>query len=208
MEFKQKYFWFERNAKIVSDGVECYSKTRTKSNVYFAPFDQLSGRYERQEYFGIHFPKVLGISLILGAIPLIFILQKMYENGQIAFFILILTTLTLTTIYHAIETKDRSYYWIKGTERGIAFFLDIPKEKDVKNFVELILEKRIEYLVSTYGKIDKDRSREDNLSRIVWLKDKGAITPEKFMQLKSELERVFYGSNPIGFLPRESNPRD
>lgn len=205
MEFRQKYFWFETKARIVSNGVEFYSKTFNKSNEYFASFEQLKGKVERQEFFGIYFPKALKIVLLVGGFPLLLLISKLIENDNWYIASLIIVPLTITIAYYAIESKNRNYYIIYGAERGIYFFLNLPNERTVKEFVDLIFEKRTEFLISTYASIDRDRSREDNLSRIMWLKDNGVISPEKYLNLKSDLERVLYGANPIGFQARDRN---
>jgi hypothetical protein len=142
-------------------------------------------------------PNWLMIVMFIAIIPFLRALT-MYKDSE-AFFALIVGAIVVSVviIFYAIETKERNFYILKGQENGIFFYLDIPNERAVCDFIDLIFANKVRYLIGKYGKIDKDRTREDNLARIIWLKDQMVIDEETYNELKYQLDHPIYGANPI-----------
>jgi hypothetical protein len=85
----------------------------------------------------------------------------------------------------------------KSIPEDIVLYADKPSLKHVNEFCDKLLESRKDYLRDLFT---QSQTKTTNLERLLWLKEKNAITDEEYIKLKNEIidkdsERDLFSSN-------------
>ena len=75
---------------------------------------------------------------------------------------------------------------IVGGRESLTFFLDSPSEEEVKEFVELVIRRSKEVILSKYFTMDPDLPEESMMKQLNWLRNSNIISESKYQELKFE----------------------
>ena len=75
---------------------------------------------------------------------------------------------------------------IVGGHESLTFFLDSPSEEKVKEFVELVIKRSKEVILSKYFTMDYDIPEESMMKQLNWLRTSNIISESKYQELKYE----------------------
>ena len=75
---------------------------------------------------------------------------------------------------------------IVGGHESLTFFLDSPSEKEVKEFVELVIKRSKEVILSKYFSMDFEIPEESMMKQLNWLRNNNIISESKYQELKFE----------------------
>jgi hypothetical protein len=92
--------------------------------------------------------------------------------------------LLFSTIIFLVPNRREIH--VTGGHSTLSFFLDSPSETDVRNFVEIVINKSKKLLIEKYGKIDPDLPEETMINQLNWLKNRDLITVKEYKDLKKE----------------------
>ena len=92
----------------------------------------------------------------------------------------------------------KHFVGFKGYEQPLLFYKDKPSAKELKSFIEQFDQKRNQYLRENYLTDNQYASASDEIQKLAWLKQNGALTQEEFENLKRQAIEGDSGSS-IGF---------
>ena len=79
---------------------------------------------------------------------------------------------------------------IVGGHEPLTFFLDSPSEDEVKKYVDLVIKRSKEAILSKYFTMDPDIPEESMMKQLVWLRNSNIISESKYQELKFEYKTL------------------
>ncbi len=107
-------------------------------------------------------------------------------GGSFVGFLVCLAVSAVFLVILKLTTKEMVNLYVHG-ERVIPVYADNPDKKTVEEFIETLKTTKRNYLISKYGKIDRDLPVEGQLNNLIWLKNADYLSEEEFLGLKENL---------------------
>jgi hypothetical protein len=82
--------------------------------------------------------------------------------------------------------KTKNEIMIIGGEQNISFFNDKKYEKEVEEFVDLVINCANKYILEKYAKIDPDIPEDTQMNIFRWLRDRELLKESEYEELKRE----------------------
>jgi hypothetical protein len=77
--------------------------------------------------------------------------------------------------------------------------LTIPSKVETDNFITELTQRINTYLKTKYASIDKDMPIDQQMSNLLWLKEREVLSIKEFEDLKMKLRNNGNGEKSIGF---------
>lgn len=161
--------------------------------------------YEEIDTFKIRKQKkndnaLLFITIFFGFFFIINILNS--DNYKDSSFIPVAIFLFSATLISGLITylKFKNIILIPTANNGhLELYLTIPSRGETDNFINELTRRINSYLKIKYASIDKDMPIDQQLSNLLWLKEREILSLEEFEDLKMKLRKNRNGEKPIGF---------
>jgi len=195
--FQQKKVTGTRTYRLLDDGIMVIVKSFGSVQESKIPYDDvddqplLTTAYSKQWLrltivFAVMYV-VLGFDEPLGRFALSF--------GGLA---LISATFLLLS-WQKYVRYDAGDYWLQ-------FYASVPSDEEVEAFVARIRDRRGQYLKERYGEPMSGDSPTEQVARLHWLREQGALSDAEFEKLKADIVRhISEASSVIGFHGREED---
>jgi hypothetical protein len=118
-------------------------------------------------------------------------------DGSLAGFLICVAISMMFLVIMKLTIKEIVNLYVHG-DRILPVYANKPDKETVDEFIETLKTTKRNYLISKYGKIDKDLPAEGQLNNLIWLKNADYLSEEEFISLKDSLLGKSNGSN-IGF---------
>lgn len=185
---RQKNFFKEKNFEIIAKGLRIKEKSLFKNTEYTVRFENITDEVENYEHKRIEWIVAAFICVSPAIVSMIFGLNKfkLHNLLNILPLMLFLTSICLFTYIYASE----NYVTLVCTNyTTIKFYRNKDTEKQVKNFIDILLKYRIDYMKNKYATIDTDLPYEFQLNTFLWLKNNKIIFQEEYENLKKMLSK-------------------
>ena len=191
IELEQKSRFKTEAYKITETGLETYLKDYEGVFTRFYHFDDFSRRTNRT--FTETEPKFLkiGIGIItLGII--IFKCSKFFENIENVLMLsgLISAIVGLCLVAYFFLNRKQNILLEMDNDEQVFILMDKPNKVEVEEFIETFYKKRKEYYRERYFYIDFKGKREQEISRIKWLKDEDIISKIEYDETMNKMDNV------------------
>lgn len=191
IELEQKSRFKTEAYKITETGLETYLKDYEGVFTRFYHFDDFSRRTNRT--FTETEPKFLkiGIGIItLGII--IFKCSKFFENIENVLMLsgLISAIVGLCLVAYFFLNRKQNFLLEMDNDEQVFILMDKPNKVEVEEFIETFYKKRKEYYRERYFYIDFKGKREQEISRIKWLKDEDIISKIEYDETMNKMDNV------------------
>lgn len=105
---------------------------------------------------------------------------------KLAFLLLFFCFMWATVFWWSIQKYFAAHFILSGGSKVLAFFINSPNEKTVRQFIDKIREKKKEKLRETTG-FDPDLTFEEQLDQLRYLKRIEVLTQDEFESIREEL---------------------
>jgi hypothetical protein len=185
MRFSQKQGYKRCEFDLQGDSISIKLKTFSATKEWTVKLENLGDQIaiERNtRKLGIFF------SFLSGAFGVFFIAVNLADKKHtlelwaviaIGFFYIMISVI----IFLVPSTREIK---IVGGHESLTFLLDSPSEKDVKEFVELVIRRSKEVILGKYFTMDPDIPEESMMKQLVWLRNSNIISESKYQELKFE----------------------
>lgn len=183
IEFKQRSFFETRVFQLYKDRINVKELKPFENKEYTKPFEVICNErinirsypvgsltgiagsiffFSFFAYFLRNEPKILvGPAVIFGVVILLFFMHLLFSNKKF-------------TGYNA-DTKS------------LLFFKDLPSKEDLEDFLEVFEKRKKDYLYDKYRYVELEKGVGSEITKLFWLKDKGALTEEEFQIAKNKI---------------------
>ncbi len=194
----QRYLLSSRNYTIEYNGVRVFEKGFNKQFSYFIPFENVpSTAFSLRMY-----DKTAIILTVVCSVFAIVIAIGIVQSGQVTIGN-ILFFLALVGIPAALTWFTRKELAGLGTPgNGLILRANRPSIQAVQSFLQALRQAKISYLREAYFDKATPNTSEDELQRLLWLKEHGAISNDEFEARKQNITSP-KPAGVIGFQPKK-----
>ncbi len=191
-----KWSFLSRCFELNDRGLSITENTERAHVTSFLTFEEIGDKIIESRYKGT----LWLASITLSSIKLFFsVLGVLAGSSKVdVYFLFFAGVMAVSILAYLFFRRKESYLAITGGSSNVLFFLDDPKETEVKQFVNELLLKRKEFFRLKYGTIDKSIPVEEQLRTFKWLQSIDVISNEEFENLKNELAKPSFTIHPIG----------
>jgi hypothetical protein len=185
----QKYFlttnYFEIRDKGLFVSLKSFS-SRFEEEILFEEISNRVTRTAKKETVLVFFSSAFALAGLLSLL-----------RGSVTGFIVLLIIALLFLLLLKISIQNLVNLYIHG-DKTLQIKADKPNAQEVEDFLETLKKVKKDYLISKYGKIDKDLPIEGQMNNLIWLKNLDYLSEEEFLEMKGKLLGKENG-NKIGF---------
>lgn len=184
-EFIQKRKFNYRKHTLYTDKVVVEYKTAKQIVKYEVKIDQIGSEiyYEKENSMS---KKLLCLFFLIA--PIIantlnfFLYNKLDLNGSIMIFVI---SYFLVFLIYLNESQDDLF--LLG-QKNLVFYRDIPSEKEVLEFISLVIIASNDFFKTKYTRIDSHITEEEFIDRLNWLLEKNIITDKEWSDLREDFK--------------------
>ncbi len=185
VEFNQKRGFAKRKHTLYEDKIVVESKTLQQIDKFEIKLDKLGFNIQYQADNTIVRTVVLVISILIPVI--VTSLELMLHNiGKVNLLINNFCWLSIAGL--ALLKQPQDNIFLVGGDKNLVFYRTIPSEKEVLDFIQLVIATTKNNIKTKYLEYDDSVIDEEYMSRLQWLKDSEVITKREFEYYKKEFE--------------------
>ncbi|HCL06693.1 MAG TPA: hypothetical protein DHW64_12360 [Chitinophagaceae bacterium] len=189
--FFLKQSWFE----ITDIGLVIKTKTLTSNDEFFMNFEDIGTKIIRSNggKKGWLIATVVFVILSIG----MYVMEQSGGNAEKnAYLFYLIIAIICIVVY--LMTYKRSFFLVTNdNSNAIEFLVDKPSKKEIGDFIQILKNRRKEYLSSKYGQLTKLISYEQQYNTLNWLNRSDVFSKEEYEAKLAELNGLFSGSNSI-----------
>lgn len=200
MVLNQKTLLEKREFEIVEDGIKVKTKSNGVYDEFIVSFERITDEVRLVEEKE---PVVMVIGIIALFFPLWFIFlallgvpfRSVFDGIMIG---LIFVFLGMMSFMLYFIMKQCDLLLMCNDDKAIYFFSNRPSRNKVEEFIQLVVQKRNEYMIKEYASFDEDLGVEEYIVNLYKLKLNGIITEDEYRNFKKSVN-IPVGVNKIGF---------
>jgi hypothetical protein len=202
MKLKQKSKFTTRSYELIEDGIKFEYKRFFQTNEEVIPFEEVP---DNRVIFN-EFPKKSFFAALILTIIALFIFVSYFFTAKKT------DEIESTFFYLSIASVFWIYFWLNKNSYIVLaynnihlfFFQKTPSKESVESFINLVIEKRNEYIEGKYKdhvfNYDTNGSSvSTEIYKLYNLKEQEIISEEEYEQLKDELTGSKKNKVPVGF---------
>lgn len=184
---KQKYFLSSKKFELTNDRILVREKSVFDEKEWEARYNEI----------GIDLIKVksregIGNAVLFGGLLIVtsYMTFKAFTDGtdiKLAFLFLFFCFMWLTVFWWSIQKYFASLFILQGGNKTLTFFINSPKEKEVREFIEKVREKVRSRLKKDLTVFDPDLDFEDQLANLRYLKNIDVLNEKEFEFVREHL---------------------
>jgi hypothetical protein len=187
-----------RNFEIVDDGVLVQTRQFLTRQQYKVPFETISLNRVRTTVYSKPF---FLLTLLFLALIIVIVVDSMFggDNEGIRA-IVFYGTFAIICFILFVLSRQRFIAYEAGNHL-LAFVEDSPSKQILDEFLVEVESRCMKYMTHKYGyQRVQNASSAEELARLLWLKERGALTEKEFEQLKLKIiNDENRKSSPVGF---------
>lgn len=198
MDLYQRKLFTTRKFAFTDGGLRIHVKNLTSSEEVEVPFEEINLqriiRQTKSDYI------IIIVGVFFGLVFIINLVAKLLKESDLtwgAIFLMFLFTFLSGLISYI--NKKRQILIPTFSNSFIELFDDRPSQDKVESFVNDLTLRINDYLKRKYGTIDLDLPIDNQLTNIVYLKERDIISENEFETLKNQLLGKRETNHPIGF---------
>jgi hypothetical protein len=198
MDLKQKRFFSVREFTFRNNCLGVKYKDLTSSDELNIPYEEIDTIKIRKQKKNDN--ALLLITIFFGLVFIINILNL--DNYKDKSFLGVAIFLFLATLVSGLITylKFKNIILIPTANNGhLELYLTIPSKVETDNFITELTQRINTYLKTKYASIDKDMPIDQQMSNLLWLKEREVLSIKEFEDLKMKLRNNGNGEKSIGF---------
>ena len=184
-EFQQKRGVSSRKFRLTTDKIIVETKTLRKNNKYEIKLDKLGldTHYQSDNTIAGKIFLAVCIALVIASVFGIF----NSTGKEINTWTVNVVLWSLMALFAYFKPHQDDIYLLGG-ESNLVFYRDIPNEKSVLDFIDIIKAQVKIYLREKYTRFDNTTAEQDYYNRINWLRDSEIISNAEFIEYKTQFD--------------------
>lgn len=187
-----------RYFEIQEDGIRVRTRKFLTSQEYKVPFENIT---LNRCHTTACSKQLLWLSLLFVVLAVVVLLHGLFSGSKdtVSAF-LFYGILAIICIVLYFLSRERFIYYLAG-EGMLLFYEDLPSNQSLGEFLDELESRHKKYMNSNYiPRRNEGESISNELARLLWLKERGALTEQEYEQLKVKLLADHNkSSTPIGF---------
>ncbi len=184
---KQRYFLSTKTFNLLENKVLIKEKSIFDTMEWEARYDQIG-----LDLIKFKSKEGLANSILFGGLLVLtgFMSFKAFFDGsdiKIAVLFSLMSFLWFICLWWSVQKYFSSYFILSGGNKTLTFFINSPNEETVKNFIEIIRDKKKSKLKEDLTTFDPDMSFDEQLDNIKYLKSIEVLTQGEFEVVREYL---------------------
>lgn len=185
MKLIQKQGFNMKKFEIIDDILKIKTKTYGESKKWTVKIEDLGHEklYQTHTKIGATIVGIIFIAFILFT-TVAFLLND--EKSSNIWILIGMYALFGSMGWYLLWIPKKSELHLIGGLSSVTFFSNSPSEEEVERFVDTLIEKSKQIILSKYGKVDFDLPEETQMNQLNWLKNRNLISEEVYEKLKRD----------------------